>query len=99
MPCPARERGVPALQQGAASSAPTTPRKGEEMGMDRLQDRVCIVTGAAQGIGKGIARRFLEEGASVWIGDIRAEGVENAVAELAPVGRVAGGVTDVSKRD
>lgn len=67
--------------------------------MNRLQDRVTIVTGAAQGIGKGIAKRFLEEGASVWIADINDQGIESAVADLTPLGPVAGGVTDVGKRD
>jgi NAD(P)-dependent dehydrogenase (short-subunit alcohol dehydrogenase family) len=67
--------------------------------MDRLRDRICIVTGAAQGIGKGIAKRFLEEGASVWAADINGEGIATAVAELAALGPVARGVADVSKRD
>jgi NAD(P)-dependent dehydrogenase (short-subunit alcohol dehydrogenase family) len=67
--------------------------------MNRLQDRVCVVTGAAQGIGIGIARRFLEEGAAVWIGDIRGDGIDAAVAELAALGPIACGVADVSKRD
>ena len=31
--------------------------------MDRLQDRVAIITGAGDGIGRGIARRFAAEGA------------------------------------
>jgi NAD(P)-dependent dehydrogenase (short-subunit alcohol dehydrogenase family) len=66
--------------------------------MNRLQDRVCIVTGAARGIGKGIARRLLEEGASVWIADIEAAGIDATVAELSALGPVAGGLTDVSKR-
>jgi NAD(P)-dependent dehydrogenase (short-subunit alcohol dehydrogenase family) len=66
--------------------------------MDRLHDRVCIVTGAARGIGKGIAQRFLEEGASVWIADINEDGIEATVAELTGLGPVAGGVTDASKR-
>ena len=35
-----------------------------------LQGRVCIVTGAAQGIGEACARRFASEGASVVIADI-----------------------------
>jgi NAD(P)-dependent dehydrogenase (short-subunit alcohol dehydrogenase family) len=67
--------------------------------MNRLRDRVCIVTGAARGIGKGIARRFLEEGARVWICDLSAEAVEAAVADLTALGPIAGGVTDVSQRD
>jgi NAD(P)-dependent dehydrogenase (short-subunit alcohol dehydrogenase family) len=35
-----------------------------------LQGRVCIVTGAAQGIGEACARRFAQEGAKVVIADI-----------------------------
>ena len=33
--------------------------------MARLQDKVVIVTGGAQGLGEGIARRLAEEGAFV----------------------------------
>jgi NAD(P)-dependent dehydrogenase (short-subunit alcohol dehydrogenase family) len=67
--------------------------------MNRLQDRICIVTGAAQGIGKGIAKRFLEEGAAVWIADVNGEGIETAVEELTALGPVAGDTADVGKRD
>src|SRR5450755_1160243 len=38
--------------------------------MARLQDKVVIVTGGAQGLDEGIARRLAEEGASVVIADI-----------------------------
>jgi meso-butanediol dehydrogenase/(S,S)-butanediol dehydrogenase/diacetyl reductase len=38
--------------------------------MDRLRDKVVIVTGGAQGLGEGIARRLAEEGVSVVIADI-----------------------------
>ena len=36
----------------------------------RLQDRVAVVTGAAQGIGAAYARRFASEGAKIVIADI-----------------------------
>ena len=36
----------------------------------RLQDRTALVTGAASGLGEGIARRFAEEGAFVLVADI-----------------------------
>lgn len=38
-----------------------------------LADRVCLVTGAAQGIGEACARRFAREGAKVVIADIADE--------------------------
>lgn len=45
-----------------------------------LKDKVCIVTGAAQGIGKAIASKFLDEGAVVY-GCDRADGsMENQAA-------------------
>lgn len=40
------------------------------MDAKRLSGRVAVVTGAAQGIGEGIARRLAAEGASVAIADI-----------------------------
>jgi len=67
--------------------------------MNRLEGRVCIVTGAARGIGRGIAQRLLEEGARVWICDVRADGLRQTVAELSALGEIAGEPADVSQRD
>jgi 3-oxoacyl-[acyl-carrier protein] reductase len=67
--------------------------------MKRLQDKVCIVTGAAQGIGFATARRFLQDGAIVALCDIRRESVDAAVAQLQGLGRVEGFVVDVTRRD
>lgn len=47
--------------------------------MSRLQNKTCVVTGAARGIGHAIARRFHEEGATVILTDRDADtGVEAA---------------------
>jgi NAD(P)-dependent dehydrogenase (short-subunit alcohol dehydrogenase family) len=63
--------------------------------MGKLSGRSALVSGGASGIGKAIAQRFLEEGASVVISDINAAGLDAAVAELAAHGTVAGVAGDV----
>jgi 3-oxoacyl-[acyl-carrier protein] reductase len=67
--------------------------------MKGLQGKVCIVTGAAQGIGFATARRFLKEGAIVALCDIRRESVDAAVEQLRDSGEVEGFVVDVTQRD
>lgn len=63
----------------------------------RLKDRVAVVTGAARGIGLACARRFAEDGARVVLSDVNAEGLDEAVAQLAGEGHdVAAFVADVS---
>jgi 3-oxoacyl-[acyl-carrier protein] reductase len=48
----------------------------------RFQDRVAIVTGAAAGIGRGIAQKFASEGAAVVIADIDEEGLRTTAAQI-----------------
>lgn len=47
-----------------------------------LTDRVAVVTGGAQGLGKAIARRLVEAGAAVVIADINKEEARAAVVDL-----------------
>lgn len=49
----------------------------------RFDGQVAIVTGAAQGLGRVIARRLAEEGASVVVADIQAQRAERAAAHIA----------------
>ncbi|CAN5580612.1 SDR family oxidoreductase [soil metagenome] len=61
---------------------------------DRAND-VVIVTGAAAGIGFGIARSFLDAGAKVGICDFRDHAVAGAVDRLGASDRLDGGVIDI----
>ncbi len=64
----------------------------------RLQGKTAIVTGAGRGIGRAIARKFLEEGARVAICDLERERLTKAHQELAPLGEICSLVTDVTQR-
>jgi 3-oxoacyl-[acyl-carrier protein] reductase len=44
----------------------------------RMKDRVCLITGGAAGIGKAVAARFAEEGATVYICDLNEQGARVA---------------------
>jgi 3-oxoacyl-[acyl-carrier protein] reductase len=63
----------------------------------RLTDRVAIITGAAQGIGKAYALRFVREGANVVVADLRTEAAEAVAAECSRLGpRALAAHVDVS---
>ncbi len=66
----------------------------------RLQNKVAVVTGAASGIGKEIARTYLREGAKVAIADLNLDAANAAVKELDNTGKLCMGVAmDVSNED
>src|SRR5882724_4264563 len=50
--------------------------------MDRLRNRVAIVTGAARGLGLGIAERFAAEGASLVLVDLLGDVLEKTAETL-----------------
>ncbi len=54
-----------------------------------LAGRKALVTGAARGIGLGVARRFCQEGASLALSDVLVTEVEEAAATLAGEGHDA----------
>ena len=54
--------------------------------MNRLANKVALVTGSAGGIGRGIAIRFAREGAKVGILDLSTEAGQNVVDEIEAFG-------------
>jgi NAD(P)-dependent dehydrogenase (short-subunit alcohol dehydrogenase family) len=52
----------------------------------RLENKIALITGAAQGLGAEIARRFREEGAVVYICDLNAEEGAVAASAMAAIG-------------
>lgn len=64
-----------------------------------LYGKVALITGAAGGIGYGIAKRYLEADGRVVIADLNAEGAINAARELADQKAAIGIGMDVTKED
>ncbi len=66
----------------------------------RLKDKVAVITGAASGIGKGIAIAFAREGAKTVIADLDQGAAAATAAELgAAGGRALGVAMDVANED
>lgn len=68
--------------------------------MKEFKDKVAVVTGAASGIGRGLAERFTAEGMKVVLADVEEDALRRAEAEMREKGAdVLGVPTDVSKPD
>jgi NAD(P)-dependent dehydrogenase (short-subunit alcohol dehydrogenase family) len=63
----------------------------------RLDGRVAVITGGAQGVGLGIVQEFVDHGATVIIADINEATLTGAAASLGP--NVATVVVDVTNLD
>ncbi|MBH5368564.1 SDR family NAD(P)-dependent oxidoreductase [Bradyrhizobium glycinis] len=64
----------------------------------KLSGKVAAITGAARGIGKACAKRFLDDGVKVVISDVDAEGLAAAAAELGRPDALRTIVGNVAKR-
>lgn len=66
--------------------------------MKKLENKTAIVTGAASGMGKAIAKLFAQEGASVIVADLRQNEIDVVVNEINSAGGKAKGIVcNVSK--
>ena len=70
------------------------------MSSRRLKNKVCIITGGAQGIGLATALKFAREGARLAIWDVKQQGIDEAVRQCREADAEAEGyVVDVTQRD
>src|SRR4029079_16674461 len=85
---------TPAISRARVKWSPAGSSPDKE-GFVQLEDKVAIVTGGAQGIGKAIARRFLQEGARGVAADINDEMGAATVRELGSLGKDLGALGSV----
>ena len=68
--------------------------------MEELEGRVAVVTGAASGIGRALARRLGAEGMRVMLSDVEPGALEEAAAALRATGAECdAALADVSRAD
>ncbi|KAL3450540.1 hypothetical protein BJX65DRAFT_315999 [Aspergillus insuetus] len=69
------------------------------MAQQVLAGKVALVTGGAGGLGKAIATKYLEAGATVVICDINEERITQTISELAVKGTIKGYVYDIANTE
>jgi 2-hydroxycyclohexanecarboxyl-CoA dehydrogenase len=67
--------------------------------MGKLDGKIAIVTGAGQGIGRGIAEKLAAEGATVVVTDVNEATAKKTAEAIAADARAVGIHTDVTSRD
>lgn len=100
-PGPSRKRSD-ARRASASPSPAAAAQPATVAGSNRLQDKVAIITGGAQGIGAAIAARFLREQARVLIVDQSPQALKACLASEQPFareGRVQALKLDVTQPD
>ena len=80
------------LRPAEAADRPAERAEGETAVTGRLDDEVALVSAAANGIGRAVARRFAAEGAILSLNDIDGEGLADVVDELRRAGTMVDGV-------
>lgn len=64
-----------------------------------MTEKVAFITGAAQGVGKAVAKRLSADGFVVAVADFNLEGAEQTVQEINQKGQAIAVKVDVSKRE
>lgn len=57
-----------------------------------LHGKVTLISGAGAGIGRAVAHRFAQEGATLWLNELRHDAFDAVLAEVRALGATAEGL-------